>query len=88
MTPEIKAVIEKARCIRHWHDASIIGGMVVSAEAVYELWNALDALDAAQAAQKPECPHCLTSPEPWPIGGGYCEKCNGTGTKSSGEIRG
>jgi hypothetical protein len=36
----MRAVIDAARCIRHWHDASN-GGMVVSGDHVRALWQAL-----------------------------------------------
>jgi hypothetical protein len=36
----MRAVIDAARCIRHWHDASN-AGMVVSGEHVRALWQAL-----------------------------------------------
>lgn len=43
---EALAVIEAARCIKHWHDAHN-GGMIVSGEHVHALWDALDKYDAA-----------------------------------------
>ena len=53
---EARNVIEAARCIRHWHDTGRNGeGMIVSAEKVRELWNALEKFDAAGAlGAKPE----------------------------------
>lgn len=44
-TSKYEAVVEAARKIRHWHDAMNGEGMVVSSEAVRELWKALDELD-------------------------------------------
>lgn len=40
----LRAVVEAAKCIRHWHDREP-DGMVVSAEHVRLLWVALAALD-------------------------------------------
>lgn len=40
----LMAVVEAAKCIRHWHDREP-DGMVVSAEHVRLLWVALAALD-------------------------------------------
>lgn len=43
-------VLERARCIRHWHDRVYLNGdegMVVSADAVRDLWTALAEYDAA-----------------------------------------
>ncbi len=42
---EAAKVIEAARKIQHWHDDDRIGGMIVSADAVRELWDALRRLD-------------------------------------------
>src|SRR6185503_2962230 len=39
-------VLEAARKIRHWHDDEKIGGMVVSAEHVRQLWAAIESADA------------------------------------------
>jgi hypothetical protein len=47
----LQLVLEAARKIRHWHDDEKIGGMVVSADAVRELWGALASYDASRAAQ-------------------------------------
>lgn len=44
-TSKYEAVIEAARKIRHWHDAMNGEGMIVSSEAVRELWRALEELD-------------------------------------------
>jgi hypothetical protein len=44
------AVIEAARCIRHWHDAPN-EGMVVSGSHVRELWKALNNYDAARRGE-------------------------------------
>ena len=41
-------VVDASRCIRHWHDAHN-DGMVVSAEHVYKLWEALEAFDKVKA---------------------------------------
>ena len=53
----MRAVIDAARCIRHWHDASN-DGMVVSGEHVRALWQALadydEILSAANAGVKDE----------------------------------
>ena len=39
-------VENKARCIRHWHDAMRDGsGMVVSRDAVFRLWEAISEYD-------------------------------------------
>ena len=43
-----RAVIDAARCIRHWHDTHD-GGMIVSGEHVRKLWDALDRYDRALA---------------------------------------
>ena len=46
------ALVEAARCIRHWHDTSYnpatgeTEGMIVSAQSVRNLWEARSALDA------------------------------------------
>ena len=45
----MSAVIDAARCIRHWHDREG-GGMVVSAEHVRKLWAALHDLEANASA--------------------------------------
>jgi hypothetical protein len=42
---KIEAVIEAAKCIRHWHDREP-DGMIVSAEHVRQLWSALHDLEA------------------------------------------
>lgn len=47
---ECSAVIEAARCIRHWHDAPN-EGMVVSGSHVRELWKALNNYDAARRGE-------------------------------------
>lgn len=47
---ECSAVIEAARCIRHWHDAPN-EGMVVSGSHVRELWKALNNYDAARKGE-------------------------------------
>ena len=44
------AVIAAARCIMHWHDREN-GGMVVSAEHVYKLWDALHKFDDVNATR-------------------------------------
>lgn len=44
-----RKVVDAARRIRHWHDSGA-DGMVVSAEHVRLLWEALDALDKLEAA--------------------------------------
>ena len=44
---EAERVIDAARCIRHWHDSG--DGMVVSADKVRALWDALAKYDAAAA---------------------------------------
>jgi hypothetical protein len=41
---EIEALVRAAKCIRHWHDSSN-DGMIVSAEHVRNLWDALAALE-------------------------------------------
>lgn len=47
---KLEAVVVAARKIRHWHDAMRDNsGMVVSANAVRELWAALDELDGRPA---------------------------------------
>jgi len=56
-------VVEASRCIRHWHDHG--EGMVVSAEHVFKLWEALDAFDKATAdntliSDKPRNPEQAT----------------------------
>jgi hypothetical protein len=44
-------VIAKARCIRHWHDTGRNDeGMIVSAEAVHDLWESLHRLDISPAS--------------------------------------
>lgn len=48
------AVIEAARCIRHWHDAPN-EGMVVSGSHVRELWKALNNYDAARRGEGEVC---------------------------------
>ena len=48
---ECSAVIEAARCIRHWHDAPN-EGMVVSGSHVRELWKALNNYDAARKGEE------------------------------------
>jgi hypothetical protein len=46
---KIQAVIDAAKCIRHWHDAmKDSSGMVVSADAVRDLWSALHDLENDQ----------------------------------------
>jgi hypothetical protein len=40
----MRAVIDAARCIRHWHDSSN-NGMVVSGEHVRALWQSLSDYD-------------------------------------------
>jgi hypothetical protein len=51
-TAGLLAVLEAARCIRHWHDTmwnaetQQTEGMVVSAEHVRLLWAAIEAYDA------------------------------------------
>lgn len=48
----MEAVVDAAKCIRHWHDAGT-DGMIVSRWHVFKLWEALAALrenDQAQAA--------------------------------------
>lgn len=45
---KMEAVIEAAKCIRHWHDRDG-GGMVVSAEHVRKLWAALHDLEPYQS---------------------------------------
>lgn len=48
----MEAVVDAAKCIRHWHDAGT-DGMIVSRWHVWKLWEALAALrenDQAQAA--------------------------------------
>lgn len=47
-------VIAKARCIRHWHDRELPNGdgMVVSADAVRDLWESLGRLDEAQENER------------------------------------
>ena len=45
----LRAVVEAARCIRHWHDVDN-DGMVVSGEHVRALWQALHDLDAVPNA--------------------------------------
>lgn len=57
-------VIDAARCIQHWHDAMPDNsGMVVSAEHVRALWQALADYDAALTA--PEAPaDAAEDPEP------------------------
>ena len=47
---ECSAVIEAARCMRHWHDAPN-EGMVVSGSHVRELWKALNNYDAARKGE-------------------------------------
>jgi len=47
----LQGVLEAARKIRHWHDDEKIGGMVVSADAVRELWGSLAIYDASRATQ-------------------------------------
>jgi hypothetical protein len=42
---KMEAVIEAAKCIRHWHDREP-DGMIVSAEHVRKLWSALHDLEA------------------------------------------
>ena len=42
---KMEAVIEAAKCIRHWHDRKP-DGMIVSAEHVRKLWAALHDLEA------------------------------------------
>jgi hypothetical protein len=42
---KMEAVIEAAKCIRHWHDRDP-DGMIVSAEHVRKLWAALHDLEA------------------------------------------
>ena len=45
----MKAVIDAAKCIRHWHDAmNDSSGMIVSADAVRDLWEKLSDLDEYQ----------------------------------------
>jgi DnaJ-class molecular chaperone len=95
--PEIKAVIEAAQTIeRNLYTCPSCRCGVISGHHARALTKALAALDAAQAAQKPVCGTGGGN-------GGYrevrpygdpafwvkkCPDCNGTGTKSSGEIRG
>jgi len=45
-------VLEAARKIRHWHDDEKIGGMVVSAEHVRQLWAAIESADALLRKQE------------------------------------
>ena len=48
----MEAVVDAAKCIRHWHDAGT-DGMIVSRGHVFKLWEALAALrenDQAQTA--------------------------------------
>jgi len=45
---QIEALVRAAECIRHWHDSGK-DGMVVSAEHVHKLWEALAALDKDQS---------------------------------------
>jgi hypothetical protein len=48
----MEAVVDAAKCIRHWHDAGT-DGMIVSRWHVFKLWEALAALrenDQAQTA--------------------------------------
>lgn len=49
---KMEAVIEAAKCIRHWHDREP-DGMVVSAEHVLKLWAALHDLEANARAVTP-----------------------------------
>lgn len=42
-----QAVVDAARCIKHWHDTGE-DGMVVSKSHVFALWDALAALDRAE----------------------------------------
>lgn len=46
----MQAVVEAARCIRHWHDSDN-DGMVVSGEHVRALWQALHDLDEVPNAE-------------------------------------
>ena len=46
----ISRVIDASRCIRHWHDTLNGEGMVVSAEHVRLLWQALSEYDSLLAA--------------------------------------
>ena len=43
---KLEAVVTAARNIQHWHDTLKGEGMVVSSNAVWELWKALATLDA------------------------------------------
>ena len=45
---KMKAVVEAARCIRHWHCREP-DGMVVSKEAVMRLWDSLSELDQTKS---------------------------------------
>lgn len=47
-------VIEAARCIRHWHDTGK-DGMVVSAEHVRKLWDALSEFDRTSGGMASRC---------------------------------
>ena len=51
----MSAVINAARCIRHWHDREP-DGMVVSKSHVFALWQALTELDRPnRKADRPQC---------------------------------
>lgn len=45
---EMRAVLDAARCIRHWHDVEMPGGdgIIVSADAVRTLWSKIVEYDA------------------------------------------
>lgn len=55
-SPTALAVIEAARCIRHWHDSGN-DGMVVSKSHAFALWDALRAYDEAQKQPAPQGAH-------------------------------
>ena len=46
---KMQAVIDAAKCIQHWHDAmKDNSGMIVSADAVRDLWSTLHNLENDQ----------------------------------------
>ena len=49
------AVVDAARCIRHWHDAHD-GGMIVSGEHVRKLWETISTLDGDKPTTPPNIP--------------------------------
>lgn len=61
-----KALLDAARCIRHWHDTSYnpetgeTEGMIVSAQSVRNLWEARSALDAEVWPNKEARPPSLS----------------------------